>query len=60
MIGAQARRLAGAVAAEQHCRPAGGRDEIDALQDVVAADVGVHALQRQALAHAALSLATPR
>ena len=58
--GAQRRRLAGAVAAEQHRRPAARRVEVDALQDVIAADVGVHALERQAGAHAAFPGAIPR
>ena len=52
--------LAGAVAAEQHGRAGGGRVEIDALQDVIAADMGVHALQGQGRAHAAASGLTPR
>ena len=45
--GAQRRRLAGAVAAEQHRHLARRHDEVDAVQDVVRADVRVHAAQRE-------------
>ena len=40
-------------------RPA-GRVEVDALKNVIAADVGMHALERQAGAHAAFPGAIPR
>src|SRR6185437_2235345 len=51
--GAQRRRFAGAVAAEQHGREPRRRVEVDALEDVVAADMGVHALEGERCAHAA-------
>ena len=37
-----------------------GRVEVDALQDVIAADVSVHAFKRQRRAHAAFPGAIPR
>ena len=52
--GAQRRGLAGAVAAEQHRGLALGHAEVDAMQDVIAPDMGMHAGERQQIAHAAL------
>ena len=43
--GAQGGRLSGAVAAEQHGRHARRRLEVDALQDMVAADMRMHAFE---------------
>src|ERR1019366_7209635 len=59
---AQRRRLAGAVATEQHHHLARRHLEVDAVQDVVRADVRVHARERQQRrAHAATSAgAMPR
>ena len=44
----------------QHGRPSSRRVEVDALQDVIAADMRVHALKRERRAHAAFSGLTPR
>ena len=55
--GAQRRRLAGAVAAQQHRHLALGHDEVDAVQDVIGADVRVHAAQLEDGGHAAASAA---
>ena len=58
--GAQGRGLAGAVAAEQHGQPPAPHGEIDAVQDVIAADMGVdagEAQQRRAIGHLASSIA---
>ena len=60
MIVRKRRRLAGAVAAEQHGRQSGRRVEVDALQDVIAADMGVHALKRERGAHFGAPALTPR
>ena len=45
--GAQRRRLAGAVAPEQHGDAAPRHGEVHALQDVIGADMGVHAFEAQ-------------
>jgi hypothetical protein len=52
--GAQRGSLAGAVAAEQHRGLARGHGKVDALQNVIAPNMGVHAGQRQKVGHAAL------
>ncbi len=57
--GAQRRGLARAVAAEQNRESAGGNRAIDAVQDVIGPDMGVHAFELQEnFAHAETS--TPR
>src|SRR5271169_3382048 len=45
--GAQSRRLAGAVAPEQHGHPSAPGGETDAVQNAVAADVGKNAVEPQ-------------
>ena len=55
--GAQGRRLAGAVAAEQHRHLAGRHLEVDAVQDVIRADVRVHAGELQQRGHVLAALA---
>ena len=52
--GAQRRGLAGAVAAEQHGGLALGHGKVDAVQDVIAPDMGVHAGEGEKVGHAAL------
>ena len=52
--GSQRRGLAGAVAAQQHRGLALGHAEIDALQNVIAPDMGMDAGEREQLGHAAL------
>src|SRR3546814_9902420 len=44
--GAQGRGLAGTVATQQHGELATRHGEIDAMQDMVTADMGMHALER--------------
>jgi hypothetical protein len=59
--GPQRGGLAGAVAPEQHGELALGHGEIDAVEDVVCADMGVDALEAQQIrAHGCGSFATPR
>ncbi len=52
--GSQRRGLAGAVAAQQHRGLALGHAEIDALQNVIAPDMGMHAGEIKKVGHAAL------
>ena len=54
---AQRRRLASAVAAEQHRRLTFGHGEVDTLQNVVAADMRVHARESEQRAHAVFLMA---
>jgi hypothetical protein len=46
--------VAGAVAAKQHGGLALGHAEIDAVQDVIPPDMGVHAGEGEKVGHAAL------